>query len=95
MNRKKPVMAIDKVLIIVMLLQPSNLLAASKNGNFFAGILGIIGIVIFAIFGYVVMIGFFENRKRPNGESGSLGCMMLLCIISIIVILSAFINRCS
>ena len=78
-----------------MLCFSSIILSASKRGDMIGGIIGTIIIVIFAILGYVFMIGYSENKKHENSDNSSVGCMIAVCVIGIIVTVAILFSKCS
>ena len=80
---------------LLILLNSSIILSASKSGNIFGGVLGTIIIAVFAIMGFVFMVGFSENKKHSNSDNESVGCMIAVCAIGIIVTCLVLVNKCS
>lgn len=79
----------------IFLFYSTRLFASSKSGNFWGGLLGITLIAVGAIFTYVFIIGFFENKKHKDNENGSIGCMIALFIICILGGFMALVKSCS
>ncbi len=79
----------------LLLCHSSIILSASISGNIFAGIFGTIIIAVLAIMGYVFLIGFSENKKRPNSDNDSVGCIIAVCVIGIIGTLAILFSKCS
>ena len=78
-----------------MLFFSSIIISASKSGDTIGGILGTIIIAILAVMVYVFMTGFSENKKYSNSDNGSVGCMIVICVIGIVVACMILVNKCS
>lgn len=85
----------QKILLLSLILTPTFIYASSKSSNSGTVIYGLIGLVIFSIYLYVLIIGFSANRGKPDSENGSVGCMICVSVGSILFFLYMIARGCS
>lgn len=83
------------LLTCLFLTIPVMLEAHSKTGKFWGGFFGIITLIICVVMAYVCIIGYSENRNKPDSDNQSVGCMIFAYIAFAIFAIFILLKACS